>query len=287
MVTIPMRRRPLVWLNVVCLDAPLVACVWQWFFARNLQVTILIGSQVALFLTAWLIYLIDRFADSISLPTNSEKSLREAFCLRHKNVWIVLIPTIALSDAVFVFWRLDHEVFAAGIFLGAVAMIYLAINFVFSKLWAAIPIKEIVIGLLFAAGTLLAPMAQLSPARSTITRLDASFAAVLFACLCSLNCMSIAVWERNLDRVQRKHSIATRWVHAKPLVRVLGVTVTVSSVVFGIIEMPLRPLADCLVLSTIALLVLHFVRVAADERAALADLVLLTPLAWLLVRSIK
>jgi hypothetical protein len=250
-------------------------------------VSILIGSQVALFLTAWLIYLIDRFADSISLPTNSEKTLREAFCLRHKNVWIVLIPTIALSDAVFVFWRVDHKVFVGGIFLGAMAMIYLAINFVFSKLWAAIPIKEIVIGLLFAAGTLLAPMAQLSSARSAITKWEAGFAAVLFACLCSLNCMSIAVWERNLDRLQRKHSIATRWVHAKLLVRVLAVIVTVSSIVLGIIEMPLRPIADCLVLSAIALLVLHFVRVAADERAALADLVLLTPLAWLLVRSVK
>src|SRR5256885_14862452 len=34
-------------------------------------------------------------------------------------------------------------------------------------------------------------------------------AIIAFAALCSLNCISIAGWERELDRAQRKTSIAT------------------------------------------------------------------------------
>ena len=149
-------QRPLLWLNVVCLDAPLVAGTWQWFFAKNFRVALPMVSGVALFLTAWLIYLIDRLVDALSLPRGSAKTVREAFCLRHKNVWLGLILAIALLDTAFVFWQLDHDVFVAGIFLGAIAIIYLTINFAFSKLWAAIPLKEIAVGFLFAAGTLLA-----------------------------------------------------------------------------------------------------------------------------------
>lgn len=151
---IAVSRRPLVWLNVVCLDAPLVAALWQWCFARSFRLNFLIGSRPVLFLTAWLIYLIDRFVDSISLPINSAKTLREAFCFRHKNVWMGMILVVASLDAGFIFARLDHSVFMVGIFLSVVAAVYLTINFAFNKLWRPIPVKEIAIGFVFAAGTL-------------------------------------------------------------------------------------------------------------------------------------
>ena len=92
-----LRARPFVWLNVVCLDAPLVACVWQWFFARNFRIVVPVATTAALFLTAWLIYLIDRFADSVSLPNKSEITLREAFCLTHQNAWIGLTLAVGIS----------------------------------------------------------------------------------------------------------------------------------------------------------------------------------------------
>ena len=248
-------QRPLVWLNVVCLDAPLVACTWQWSFAQNFRVALVV-SRVALFLTAWLIYLIDRLADSISLPGDSVKTLREAFCLRHKNAWMGLILTIALLDTAFVFWRLDHDVFVAGTFLGAIATIYLTINFAFSKLWAVIPLKEIAVGVLFAAGTLLALAPQLSRTTSTITRSTIAFPAFIFACLCSLNCMGIAVWERDLDRVQGKHSIATRWLRGDLFVRIFAVILAVASLALGIVKPQLRSLAGCFAVSASLLAVL-------------------------------
>ena len=62
-----LSRNPLVWLNLVCLDAPLVAICWQWIFGNTLHLVVPLGHRLALFLTAWLIYLADRFGDSMSL----------------------------------------------------------------------------------------------------------------------------------------------------------------------------------------------------------------------------
>ena len=98
--------------------------------------------------------------------------------------------------------------------------------------------------------------------------------------------MSIAVWERDLDRMQRKHSIATCWLRAEIFVPILSAILAVTSLFFGILRPQLWPLASCFALSAILLIGLHFVPAARDERTALADLVLLTPLAWLLAGKV-
>src|SRR5260370_5736203 len=72
------------------------------------------------------------------------------------------------------------------------------------------PLKEFIIGSLFAAGTLVGVTPHIFVERSAMI-----FAAILFASLCSLNCVSFAIWERDLDRIQGKHSIARDWAHAK------------------------------------------------------------------------
>jgi hypothetical protein len=59
----PAWRRPFVWLNLVCLDAPLVAVAWQWLIASSLHLAVALADSAALFLTAWGIYLADRLAD--------------------------------------------------------------------------------------------------------------------------------------------------------------------------------------------------------------------------------
>ncbi|HSV64040.1 MAG TPA: hypothetical protein VLH83_11910, partial [Chthoniobacterales bacterium] len=37
-----------IWLNLVCLDAPLVAVAWLWLFARTFHIPFQIGNAVAL-----------------------------------------------------------------------------------------------------------------------------------------------------------------------------------------------------------------------------------------------
>src|SRR5437764_8583997 len=100
----PRRVPPLLWLNLVCLDAPVVAVAWLWLFARAFAVPLRTGNGVALFLTAWLIYLGDRFADAISLKAGLPRSLRQDFCLRHPEIWITTVALVAAFDA-YVIWR--------------------------------------------------------------------------------------------------------------------------------------------------------------------------------------
>jgi hypothetical protein len=64
------------------------------------------------------------------------------------------------------------------------------------------------------------------------------------------------------------------------------VILAMTSFLFGILKAQFWPLAGCFALSASLLAALHFISAARDERTALADLVLLTPLAWLLVAKV-
>ena len=272
----------LIWLNLVCLDAPLVAVAWQWLFGHTLQVPVPTPARLALFLTAWLIYLGDRFAGAMALSDEMPKSAREAFCDKHRQVWLGLIPIVAFLDGIVVTCWLDRENLRRGIFLAAMAAIYLAINFRFSKVWRILPVKEVCVGLLFAAGTLLTLIPQLRPTRSTI-----DLAAIIFACLCALNCISIAVWERDLDFKQHKDSIATKWQCVRRWVEGLLILLVCCSAALGFVDPDLVALAICLGASGAFLLLLHFLIINRDSRTALADLVLLTPLVWFVIEKLR
>src|SRR5207247_4400738 len=92
-VTARLQRRysPVIWLSLLCLDAPLVALVWQWLFARTYHVKLDFSSRAALFLTAWLIYLIDRWVDTIKLPSEAPISLRHRFCKKRVRLWFTCL----------------------------------------------------------------------------------------------------------------------------------------------------------------------------------------------------
>jgi hypothetical protein len=280
-------KNPLVWLNIVCLDAPLVAITWQWLFARSFDFAVSVWVRGALFLTAWLIYLVDRLGDALSLQANSPRSVRQEFCLLHKKLWLGLIATVGLIDAAMILLHLDRHVITSGAFLGGVAALYLAVNYSFSQLWEIIPLKEITVGFLFSAGTLLVMIPKFALGPLSLGHWAALLAMLLFAILCSLNCMSIAVWEQDLDRAQRKHSIATRHPGIGVPIRIACAIVAVTATLVGMIASSLLPIAISLSAGAALLAVLHFLSVGNDERTALADLVLLTPVAFLFAESLS
>src|SRR5256886_11492023 len=198
------RRGPVLWLNLVCLDAPLVAVAWLWLFARTFRIPLQVGNCVALFLTAWLIYLGDRFADCTSLRSDLPRSLRQEFCLRHREIWIATILLVGGFDA-YVIWRTTAlETFLIGAVVGVLALIYLVINHPLGLIWRSLPAKELAVGILFSAGTLVA----LLPALHAAT-IGFAMAAGFFAPLCALNCISIAHWEYGPHPAQGKGSLAT------------------------------------------------------------------------------
>jgi hypothetical protein len=99
---------------------------------------------------------------------------------------------------------------------------------------------------------------------------------LLFGLLCATNCATVASWEGALDAEQRKTSLGTLSPAVAdvlaPLVVVLAIVATCAHVPVSI-TMPLA-------LSAFLLAVLHAFRdsIGRDERTALADLALLTPL---------
>src|SRR3954463_11220816 len=113
------------WLNVVCLDAPIVAVVWQWLFARSFGLGVSEGGSAALFLTAWLIYLADRFGDSISLRRGAPTSLRQRFCVRHRTPWIVAVIVIGAADVFVIRTTLEWHTLVSGAVLGSATGAYL------------------------------------------------------------------------------------------------------------------------------------------------------------------
>lgn len=268
------RISPITWLNLVCLDAPIVAISWQWLFAHSFHFSLSIPMRAALFLTAWLIYLADRLADTRTLRGGEPVSLRQEFCRRHQTVWFASIACLAGIDLWIIARMLNRETNQIGIILGLISLAYLSINYWLGKIWRFIPVKEICIGSLFAIGT----AAALIPQTHGSTEIIESF--VLFAALCSLNCIALAMWERDLDRVQGKNSVATRWHGIRAWFRFAVVGLAGAGIVAGSMTKIAPQLYLCLAASAFLLGLLDWSgeAISRDERAALADLVLLTPL---------
>ena len=231
--------------------------------------------RALLFLTAWLIYLADRFADTIKLPPESPISLRHRFCREHMVGWWVAVVIIFCLDVALALRTLDLQMLLLGGTLAALCLIYLFVNHSLGGKWRPFPMKEKAIGILFAAGTTLGVVGQLPG-------LTISFgvAVLLFAILCTYNCLSIAAWERELDAAQGKASLLTGWPAAARALQTIGYGLALAALVCALFwRFAAFPLWFCLAASALLLVRLNLADgLPRDHRTALADLVLLTPL---------
>lgn len=273
---VPVREgTPIVWLSLLCLDAPLVSVTWLWLFVRTSHTSIPRVSLVVLFLTAWLIYLADRLADARSLPANGARSLRHQFCLQHQSSWIGGLALIGLVDGLMIWNSVSGKVFVAGSVVGVLALIHLLLNYSLGGAWPPLPLKEFAVGSLFSAGTLvpLIPGLRSMPAPSAL-------AAIAFAGVCTLNCLCIAYWEKELDEIQGKVSFATRFPKLERHFQKLILAFAFLSGALAICLRVATPILACVSVSSFLLAGLNSTRaeLSRDQRTALADLVLLTPL---------
>ena len=270
---VPQKNRisPLVWMNAVCLDAPLVAVTWHWLFARSFGLPITGGAMAALFLTAWVIYLADRFGDSVSIDLRRATSFRQRFCVRHRRAWMFGTAVVGVADVAVVVALLGREALGYGAVVGVMALVYLLTNQLRPAVWRLVPAKELAIGVLFAAGTVVPIAAHLS--------FPAVAPWVLFAALCTMNCVSIAVWERWLDIAQQRISIATVFPGVGVLVLPALLLLAAWSFFAWRGLAGSSPVYMCVAASAVLLALTHTFRrrIQADVRTALADLVLLTP----------
>jgi hypothetical protein len=180
------RPAPAFWLwpNLLSLDAPLVAVLWQLLFARCFRIPAGPAASVLLVVSVWLIYSADRMLDAWR---GAAATPRHEFYRRH---WRAVLPVwggvfglaaclswLALSPAL-----LDRGLWL----LAGVALYFTAVHAAPKRIaswW-----KEAVVGVFFALG---ATAAAWSDLRNTADLL----AVLLFSCLCWINCAAIEQWE--------------------------------------------------------------------------------------------
>ncbi len=133
--------------------------------------------------------------------------------------------------------------------------------------------------MLFAAGAMV-PLGN----RLTTAALPAW---TLFAGLCSFNCICIAVWERELDRAQGRISIATVFPRVRRVLHPALLLLIAASLLLAAVASDGRNVYLCIATSALLLAAVQFFRanINSDSSTALADLVLLTPLALLLIAA--
>jgi hypothetical protein len=182
----PRTGSPLwLWPNLLSLDAPLVAVLWQVLFARCFRASAETLPAVLLVLAVWLIYVADRALDAWR---GMGRTPRHEFYRRHWRmvlpVWLAALAAGAWLAAI----RLSPALFRDGLALLAAVVLYFGVvHLVPENIRGAWP-KEAVVGLLFALGASLEAWTKIRTAADVITVL-------LFSCLCWINCAAIEKWE--------------------------------------------------------------------------------------------
>lgn len=171
---------------MLSLDAPIVAVVWQIFFARCFGVALDFATAILLGLTVWLIYSADRTFDAWRGENNSA---RHSFYQRHwKELFPVWLLVLAVSG-----WlaatQLRHGLLLGGsLVLASVGLYFALVHSEIVQSETRRWLKEGMVGVLFALGASLVVWERVKTLADLTTIL-------LFSGLCWINCMVIQKWE--------------------------------------------------------------------------------------------
>lgn len=248
-------QRIWLWPNLLSLDAPLVAVLWQILFVRCFRAQPDMAAAALLVASVWLIYSADRMLDAWRGSVNRP---RHEFCRRN---WRALLPAwiaVLTVTGCFSWIALPTPLFVRGLFLlGAVAVYFLAVHAAPAWVRRYWP-KEMMVGALFALGASVVAWNHLRSPADVLT-------VFLFSCLCWINCEAIEHWESGCGR----------W----------PVSAAATCVAFSAAALlQQRPiLGSAELASALALVVLDRgrPRLSGDALRVLADAALLSPLVFL------
>jgi hypothetical protein len=257
--------------HLLSLDAPTVAVLWAWAFARAAHVHAASGAIAVLGIGTWLIYVADRLLDSRDGTARTALRERHRFHAKHRRPFLIVSGTAAVALLWLIVARLPATAWREDAAIFAVFLVY----FVFVHLIGARFPRSLAVGVIFAT-------ASAAPAWSQAELVPAGWIAcvVLFAALCWLNCEAIHAWEETRTRSLRVTTMAACIALAAAGLAVASWTDP------GAVK-----LAVCILASGLLLLALHldqrrFARRADDDPAltlrVLADAALLTPILFVL-----
>lgn len=261
------------WPNLLSLDAPLVALAWQEIFARALPMELGWTQRGLLAVCVWLAYCGDRLLDARRLPEGPVESARHAFA-REQSRPLILALGVGSVLAVTLALRIPLPELFAGLALLVVVAGYFVLHHMQSTRVRAGRWKELMVGVVFAVGTLFFVAMN---GQFTVPFL---LSAAAWAGLCVMNCLLIAGWDRERDAAMAQHSLARRWNGMERSLPVVAVFLLLLVLAATRLEGRLFPVAAAIMVSLMALLELarRPNRFSSEARHVLADVVLLTPI---------
>jgi hypothetical protein len=273
------HKNPLALWHLLSFDAPTIAALWTWFIASTNHISLPLSSTLAMALAVWLLYAADRLIDARLLnvdPTHFEGlEARHYFHHRYRSAFLtgIIFASIALAALL---PHLDVKAIRLYLILGVLVVGYFILIHA-TRSAHRLP-KEIAVGLFFAAATFIPTVACRPDLRLSLLP-----SALLFATLCSLNCLFIYSWEHENSHGNPPARTITRL--ALRNLSLLTVLLTLSAAALNLFDHQAPWLIPCAIAySATFLLLLHHHRhaITTVTLRATADLTLTTPLFLLL-----
>jgi len=287
--------------HLLSLDAPTVAALWTWFLATASHLRLPLSATAAMAVAVWTLYAADRLLDS--RPSNfapgahhapHDLEPRHIFHHHHRRAFRITL-LLASGALAALLPNLAPEAIRLYLILGALLLAYFVVIHIPSdpnRTTQRMP-KELAVGVFFSAATFIPTVARQPGLRRELLP-----AALLFALLCSLNCLFIYAWEHPRQPGHPRHwapgesphpatALALRFL--RPLTLLTAITASLLALskclptaVSTQAYLPAPPSPICFAIATAALLLLlldHFrTRFAPTSLRAAADLCLLTPI---------
>jgi hypothetical protein len=285
-IVVPARAAgPIALWHLLSLDAPAVAVLWTWSVANAAHVGLPFAPLLEMALAVWVLYAGDRLLDARGTGPNDQLEARHFFHHTHRRAFLLGIAFAALAVAALL-PRLDPVavrlyLVEGGLLLGW----FLILHATHSA--HRLP-KEIAVGLFFSAAVFIPTVA-----RDPGLRMALLPCAILFAALCSLNCLFIYAWEHgdHTPATREEWPAGARPAHATTRLALahlngLAVGVAICGVALAIVyaASPANaheraiPVACALSASLLLALDRSRRRLSRVDLRAAADLALLTPL---------
>jgi hypothetical protein len=261
-------KSPLILWHLLSLDAPTVAATWTWFLAAANHVHLPWTAPVSMAIAVWLLYAADRLLDTEDLEP------RHRFHHRHRGEFLSGIVIASFALAFLLPYISSESIHLYLVLAGFVFGYFVVIHATRSA--HRLP-KELAVGVCFAAATFIPTVSRRPDLRIALLA-----PAILFAALCSLNCLFIYAWEH----AATPSSHPPHWTTPFALrhLTALASINAVASVALALFDHRCPWfIPAAIALSTALLLALHARRdrYSVLTLRATADLVLLTPFFFL------
>jgi hypothetical protein len=209
------------WPNLLSLDAPIIAVIWQSFFGLVEGVKVPQAAIAALALAVWGIYLADRWLDGRKGGCYTD---RHRFAARYPASLALLICLAFPLAGGFAFFALPNSYLKIGGLLAAFMLVYFAAVHLLARRAGLGRLKEASVGAGFSMGVAIPLIVENS-------QLEQQWivGVIAFGGLCTLNCLLISRWEEPPDSAPARWTICA--AGALALAAALGARLPVTGAV--------------------------------------------------------